>query len=448
MDSTFSSLVSQHLNIKSFISMQHLSSLIKENTRFRVFDPTTTLYCFIFQILSRCSCKGVIANLNVQRKLSKQKLVSMNTSAYTQAKKRLSESALRDIAFASGQTSDAKAKIWKWKERNVELIDGTVISLEDTLENKKKFPITYAKGKAQGQPKLRLLGRFSHSSGSLVDAELGKYVGKGQSETTLIQKMIDRIKPFSILVLDRFFTNYFLQAMFLSNNLDYVIRARDQFAKRHLGKKKNDIIVTIKKPHRSKHSNYDWDLAPEFIKVRLIKSTIKRKGSRVAKVYIITSLFEESKADVEELYLKRWGVELDIRNLKTTLEASLLRSKTPKMALKELWVSIIAYNLIRSITVSTSNIYMDVPPRKRSFKTTILVYLECIKSFGSRGYELIAELLKGEILNAKYRREPRAIKKRNNRYCHLTVSRKESKNQNWGYSRRCGKAGLPKQMES
>jgi len=34
----------------------------------------------------------------------------------------------------------------------------------------------------------------------------------------------------------------------------------------------------------------------------------------------------------------RWGVELDLRNIKTTLGMEQLRCKTPEMARKELWV--------------------------------------------------------------------------------------------------------------
>jgi IS4 transposase len=49
------------------------------------------------------------------------------------------------------------------------------------------------------------------------------------------------------------------------------------------------------------------------------------------------------------LYRSRWNVELDLRNIKTTLGMETLRCKTPEMAIKELWVYLLAYNLIRFI---------------------------------------------------------------------------------------------------
>jgi hypothetical protein len=111
------------------------------------------------------------------------------------------------------------------------------------------------------------------------------------------------------------------------------------------------------------------------------------------------------------------------------------------MARKELWVSIIGYNLIRSLTVGTSNIYKDFCPRKLSFKTVLSIYLEVLRTKYVKNMTLITELVKNEKLRSKYRREPRAIKKRNNRYCLLTTSRKESLKQEWGYSRRKGSKG-------
>lgn len=81
-------------------------------------------------------------------------------------------------------------------------------------------------------------------------------------------------------------------------------------------------------------------------------------------------------------------------------------------------------------------------PRKRPFKTTLTGFLEAISYVGTKGIDILLKILSNEVLKSKYRREPRALKKRHNRYPYLTVSRKESKKQNWGYSRRKGRMGL------
>ena len=47
------------------------------------------------------------------------------------------------------------------------------------------------------------------------------------------------------------------------------------------------------------------------------------------------------------LYAHRWDVELDLRNLKTTTGMDVLSCQTPQMNEKQLWVHLLAYNVIR-----------------------------------------------------------------------------------------------------
>jgi hypothetical protein len=59
-------------------------------------------------------------------------------------------------------------------------------------------------------------------------------------------------------------------------------------------------------------------------------------------------------------------VELERRNIKTTLGMEHLRCKTPEMAIKELWVSLLAYNLIRLLRAQAA-LLADQIPRQLSF---------------------------------------------------------------------------------
>jgi hypothetical protein len=56
---------------------------------------------------------------------------------------------------------------------------------------------------------------------------------------------------------------------------------------------------------------------------------------------------ENPKHILKELYKSRWHVELDLRNIKTTLGMEMLHCKTPEMNEKEIWVYFLTYNLIR-----------------------------------------------------------------------------------------------------
>ena len=341
----------------------------------------------------------------------------MNTSAYIKARMRLPENKLKFISQELGKKIDNNSSSWKFKNRDVYLGDGAVISLEDTKEIKKEFPSTKRLGRQQGPPKMRFLGFFSASSGAYIDGEIGSYCGKGQAETSLFRKMHSRFKKGSILIFDKFFTKYELRKDIVGKGNDYVIRSRDLKAKKVLGRKK-DLTITEKKGKKD-----------SGMSVRYVKSTTKRKGFRPTIIYIVTSLLEEdgyTREDVETLYLKRWSVELDIRNLKQTLDATKLKSKTPSGVKKELWVTLIAYNMIRKMGNINSQLNNN-PPRKQAFK----IYIECLLQVltgAARGYEAsLYSLTKNEIMNSPYRWEPRLKRYRGQKYKELKISRKEAK---------------------
>ena len=234
--------LSHDINFKNIFTKDNLETLFKDNSRSRIFDPLTTLYCFLYQVLNQCSSKSAIIHLNMKRLRDKEKTISLNTSAFTKAKQRLCSLKIFDLLILSGQKISKQAKLYKWKGRDVLLGDGTVINLEDTDDIKKKYPLTFSKGAQQGQPKLRLMGLFCHASGAFIDGEIASYKGKGTSEPTLLLKILERLKPRTVLILDRFFTSLHLQKIMKNKHIDYVTRARDDFAKKYLGRSKDKIV--------------------------------------------------------------------------------------------------------------------------------------------------------------------------------------------------------------
>jgi hypothetical protein len=408
---------SHEFSFKNFIPQHLINYLCDDCERYRTFDPSNTLYCFLFQILNSCSAKATLLNFNIQRSKSSLKTVSMNTASYIKARMRLDEDKLKYIAKAYGQEIDNLSSSFKFKNRDTYIGDGAVISLEDNEQIKQTFPITFRMGRQQGYPKMRFLGLFSLSSGAFIDGEIGAYCGKGQAETSLFKKINPRLKRNSILLLDRFFTNYNLRKDIVERGNDYVIRARDKRAQKVLGRKK-DITIHEKK-----------DKKDSGLQVRYMKSTIKRDGFRPSTIYITTSLLKEdghSFTDIEALYLKRWSVELDIRHLKQTLDAAKLKSKTPEGVRKELWVTLLAYNMVRKMN-NINGLRNDQAPRKQAFK----IYIECLKQIFTgavNSNEIILYLLtENEILNSPYRLEPRLKKYRVQKYKELKIGRDEFK---------------------
>src|SRR5205823_4741470 len=66
------------------------------------------------------------------------------------------------------------------------------------------------------------------------------------------------------------------------------------------------------------------------------------------------------------LYGQRWGIETDLRTLKSTLRLEQLTCLTPDMVAKEIDMGIAAYNLVRALIVAASE-QSGIPPRGYSF---------------------------------------------------------------------------------
>ena len=81
-----------------------------------------------------------------------------------------------------------------------------------------------------------------------------------------------------------------------------------------------------------------------------------------------------TKEALAVLYLQRWHVELDLRNIKTTLGMDILSCKTPEMVEKEMWVYFLAYNLIR-LVMAEAALQADLLPRQLSFKHSLQIWV-------------------------------------------------------------------------
>ena len=151
---------------------------------------------------------------------------------------------------------------------------------------------------------------------------------------------------------------------------------------------------------------------------------------RVGGKVLVTTMLEHrtiGKSALSELYGQRWNVELDLRNIKTTLGMDILSCQTPQMNEKEMWVHLLAYNLIR-LLMAQAALNAGVHPRQLSFKHTVQMWSEFTAQRPGQFtahrktllFMLIAQLRVG---NRPGRIEPRARKRRPKSYPWLKTSR-------------------------
>lgn len=147
---------------------------------------------------------------------------------------------------------------------------------------------------------------------------------------------------------------------------------------------------------------------------------------------LITTLKDPSttpRQALKDLYRSRWQVELDLRNIKTTLGMETLSCKSPQMAEKEMWIYFLAYNLIR-IIMAQSAALVNILPRTLSFKHTLQLWVLWSRKLALSDekqlmhlFELIAQQQVGDRPG---RVEPRAVKRRPKPLPLLTKHRHEA----------------------
>ena len=243
---------------------------------------------------------------------------------------------------------------------------------------------------------------------------------------------------------DKMFCNYIDLSLLRKKGVDSIVTlpAKKRLpiegtsAVKKLGE--DDFLIKWTRPVRSNSAAYSlttWKKLPQELLLRQIKVTVNTPGFRVKSFYIITTLLdplEYSAADLAELYFRRWEVELNFDDLKTTMGMDELRCKTPSMVRKELMMYFIAYNAIRWLIYESSDLH-DVDPLQVSFKGAVQsvrhwepILTQSKLSKSERQIimnKLRQSIIENTVLLRPGRREPRCLKRRPKPYQLLTAKR-------------------------
>jgi hypothetical protein len=140
---------------------------------------------------------------------------------------------------------------------------------------------------------------------------------------------------------------------------------------------------------------------------------------------------ELSKVQLSALRARRWNVELDLRNLKTTTGMEALSRQAPQMNEMQLWAHLLAYNVIR-LLMAQAACGAGVEPRGLSFRHTVQLWTEWV----ARGLpatqcsrRLFALIAHSKVGHRPGRVEPRMRKRRPKPYPLLKVSRAQARRQ-------------------
>lgn len=423
--------------------IQDLVNLHGLRWRERIFSPLVTLWVFVGQVLSADnSCRAAVARFIAYQVENGRKPCSAATGGYCQARGRLPESFIGDVARKIGSAIEKSVESqWLWKQRRVLMFDGTTVAMPDTKANQAEFPQPSAQKPGLGFPIARLGAVFSLATGAIIELGIASYSGKSQGELSILRRLIDVFRSGDVLLADRLMCSWREMVMLKSRGVDVVTRlAAKRTADFRRGKRlsKDDHIVKWNKPSLRPAEFVDKDL-PEHLEVRETRVRVDHAGFRTVSIVLVTTLLDDkefTKTDLAEIYRSRWSNELDLRALKETMKMDELNCKSPELIRNEIWAHIIAYNLIRSVIAQAANRH-EVVPRAISFKgalQSLLGFQPALTKFQSgraMRQQLIDQLLvviaSHTVGKRPNRFEPRKRKRRCGKYDRLFMPRQEFK---------------------
>ena len=386
--------------------------------REREFPPTETLSMFLSQVMSADrSCQNTVDQSALTRLSYGMGSISTNTGGYCRARKRLPVEIISELAR---YTATAVAKMsppeWQWRGRNVRLVDGTTVTMPDTASSQKVYPQQGNQKAGLGFPICRIVGITCLSTGMLIDASIGRFNGKGGDERTLLRRLEESFCSGDLILADAFFASYFFIAAMLEKGVDILMQQNGPRAKvadfrkgTKLGSK--DHLIIVQKPKVCP----DWMTSAQY---ESMPASITVRECRVGEKVLVTTLLchkTTNKQTLKNLYRKRWHVELDIRDIKTTMGMNVLSCKTPEMVVKEIWVYLLAYNLIRLMMLQSALI-SGCLPRSLSFKHCLQLWLATISCRLEIDEIMLTKLCtlmaQHKVGQRPGRIEPRAVKRR------------------------------------
>ena len=364
--------------LTGLIDMSHANALHPKRAN-AVYTSCVVLWMLIYQRLKPdASLETAVKHLLETRpdylpenKRVREGTLSTSTAGYSQSR---SDLPLEVVEWFSHEVSHAivAASDPLLDDRKIFLIDGTTMALAPEKELQATFPPA-SNQFGEGVWPIALLTVFHElASGCAMLPEIGAMYGPNAvSETELARKGMAKLPADSIVMTDAGFGLFGVAYEAQRYDHDFLLRMKksnfESLRKKGTLASKTQSSQTytlqwIPTPsNRKTQPSLPDDAALDVI---LHEVTVSDQLT----LYLVTNLQQDANT-LAELYKHRVQVEFDIRNLKVVLDTENIRAKSVDMFRKELYTSVVAYNLVGQFRRQAAEI-SDVPPRRMSFKRT------------------------------------------------------------------------------
>lgn len=403
--------------------------LEQERVRYRqtIYTPVVTLWAWLSQVLDADkSLSNAVSRVIAWLSAAGAPVPSSDTGAYSKARQRLPLAVLQQLLAKTAQALQAEVRVEeRWCGRRVKAYDGTSVTMSDTPANQKAYPQHGNQRVGCGFPLAKLVVLFCVTTGAVLEVAIASFK---TSEWEMARQLYARLQSEDVVVADSAYGTYVDLVLVHSAHADAVFRKHHA---RHCdfrrGKKLGiaDHIVIWQRPRQCPQSMHrtDFEALPETVQVREVHLLIQQPGFRPKEIILVTTLLDPKrypKAKLAQLYHLRWlATEVNFKHLKTTLNMEMIFAKTPEMVRKEIWVHLLAYNLLRALMWKSAHL-AQVSPLRISLQGTRQQFNQFRPALAAaktkqrdRLYTILLEVICNQLVPLRPgRAEPRVTKRR------------------------------------
>ena len=347
-----------------------------------VYTTLTTLWLMVLQRLGgglsmQAVLKEAIAHAEdifPACKRVRQATLSGRDTAFSDARQRLEISTVRHLyRSVNGSLIQACAVSG---ERPTFLIDGTTLTTAPTEDLKQAFPPATNQHGQSVWPTVLMLNAHELRSGCSAAFELGAMYGdRATCEAALLPALCHQLPPEAIAVADAGFGTFApvrdcitagLSVIFRMSSHQYQSLIKQATLLMQPGPGESYELTW--KPTANNLRTHPHISAAETLEVVLHKVRFSEilPGCPTEKWLYMVTTPDISRRQAIAVYLRRYDIEHDIRDVKVTLNTERIRVHTREMFEKELLTSLVAYNLVIQFRREAA-LKAGVAPRRLSF---------------------------------------------------------------------------------
>lgn len=238
-----------------------------------------------------------------------------------------------------------------WNGYRLLAVDGTTLKLPKVKDLMDHFTL-WKNRRNNPQAIARLSVLYDLENKLIVDAVAGP---KSKGEQTLIWDHFHCLKPNDLVVMDAGYPAAWLFQYLTVNGIQWCMRMKSnspwwKCVRAFKSSKKQDIQIRLDIPDSSLKQCQALQIPHEFVMIRLVK--IKLPNGEIE--ILATSFLDPSvitRADLDELYQKRWGIEESIKELKCRMTMPEFSGKKVNVIYQDIYSKIFVDNLVSILCI-------------------------------------------------------------------------------------------------